>query len=59
MGKWLDRERKKLKKTVARKIDSSYTERGQGKDSAQKKKDDQFRKSLSEWGDELMEMLNN
>ena len=59
MGKWLDRERKKLKKTTARKIDSSYRERGQGKDSAQKKKDDQFRKSLSEWGDELMEMLNN
>jgi|TARA_R110000824_G_scaffold398554_1_gene602713 hypothetical protein len=59
MGKWLDRERKKLKKTTARKIDSSYRERGQGKDSAQKKKDAQFRKSLSEWSDELMEMLNN
>ena len=59
MGKWLDRERKKFKKTAARKIDSSYRERGQGKDSAQKKKDDQFRKSLSEWSDELMEMLNN
>ena len=58
MGSWVNRERKRTKKSTNRKIDSQYKERGKGKDSSQKKKDDQFRKTLSEMGDELMDMLN-
>ena len=58
MSKWLNRERKRHKKSSARRIDAQYKERGRGKDSDAKKKDDVFRKSLSDLGDELMDMLN-
>ena len=58
MSKWIHRDRKRVKKSTARKIDASYKERGQGKDSSQKKKDAQFRKSLSDFADELTDMLN-
>ena len=59
MDRWQTRDRKRLKKTKARKIDSQYTERGQGKDSDTKKREAQFRKALSDLGEELMDMLNN
>ena len=58
MSRWLNRDRKRHKKSSARKIDAQYRERGRGKDSDIKKRDDQFRKNLSELGDELMDMLN-
>jgi hypothetical protein len=57
--KWLNRDRKRSKKTTARRIDSQYRERGQGKDSDQKKRDAQFRKNLSNLAEELTDMLNN
>ena len=57
-SKWIDRDRKKNKKSSAKKINAHYREKGKGKDSDQKKKDAQFRKSLSDLGDELMDMLN-
>jgi len=59
MDKWLSRDRKRVRKQVARKLDSHHKEKGQGKDSEAKKKDAQFRKNLSDLGDELMDMLNN
>ena len=58
MSKWLNRDRKRYKKNTARRIDSQYRERGKGKDSDAKKKDAVFRKSLSDLGDELTDMLN-
>ena len=48
-----------MKKSKAKKIDSQYRERGQGKDSDIKKREAQFRKNLSDLGDELMDMLNS
>ena len=59
MDRWTSRDRKRIKKKVAKKLDSHHKEKGQGKASDQKKKEAQFRKSLSELGDELSEMLNN
>ena len=59
MSKWLNRDRKRSKKTTARRIDSQYREKGQGKDSDQKKRDAQFRKSLDTLSEELADMLNN
>tara|TARA_Y100001951_G_C11191725_1_gene211949 strand:- start:211 stop:390 length:180 start_codon:yes stop_codon:yes gene_type:complete len=59
MSKWLNRDRKRSKKTTARRIDSQYREKGQGKDSDQKKRDAQFRKSLDTLAEELADMLNN
>ena len=59
MSKWLNRDGKRSKKTTARRIDSQYREKGQGKDSDQKKRDAQFRKSLDTLAEELADMLNN
>lgn len=59
MDKWQTRDRKRMKKGRAKKIDSQYRERGQGKDSDIKKREAQFRKNLSDLGDELMDMLND
>ena len=59
MSKWSNRDRKRSKKTTARRIDSQYREKGQGKDSDQKKRDAQFRKSLENLVEELTDMLNN
>ena len=58
-NKWLNRDRKMSKKTTARRIDSQYRERGQGKDSDQKKRDAQFRKNLATLAEELTDMLND
>lgn len=58
MSKWLNRDRKRSKKTTARRIDSQYSEKGQGKDSDQKKRDAQFRKNLTKLADDLTDMLN-
>lgn len=57
MNRWVNRDRKRLKKTKARRIDNQYRERGKGKDSNQDKKEDQFRKSLSDLRDDLTDLL--
>tara|TARA_B100000949_G_C14245265_1_gene435504 strand:+ start:915 stop:1109 length:195 start_codon:yes stop_codon:yes gene_type:complete len=58
MNKWQNRDRKREKKRLAKKLDSQHKDRSKGKDSIQKKKEAQFRKSLSEFADELMNTLN-
>ena len=57
MNRWVNRDRKRLKKTKARRIDNQYREKGKGKDSNQEKKEDQFRKSLSDLRDDLTDLL--
>ena len=57
MNKWQARDKKRLKKKLAKKLDSWHKDKGKGKDSVEKKKEAQFRKSLSDLGDELMDML--
>ena len=58
MNKWQNRDRKREKKRLVKKLDSQHKDRGRGKDSLQKKKEAQFRKSLSDLADELMSTLN-
>jgi len=58
MNKWQNRDRKQEKKRLVKKLDSQHKDRGRGKDSVQKKKEAQFRKSLSDLADELMSTLN-
>lgn len=58
MNKWQNRDRKREKKRLVKKLDSQHKDRGRGKDSVQKKKEAQFRKSLSDLADELMSTLN-
>ena len=58
MNKWQNRDRKREKKRLVKKLDSQHKDRGRGKESVQKKKEAQFRKSLSEFTDELMSTLN-
>ena len=55
MNKWQARDKKRVKKKLAKKLDSWHKDKG--KDSVEKKKEAQFRKSLSDLGDELMDML--
>ena len=59
MTKWVNRDRKKLKKRKARRIDNQYKERGQGKDSNKEKREDQFRKNLADLRDDLAEILGD
>lgn len=59
MNRWMNRDRKKLKKHRAKKIDNQYRERGQGKDSNHEKREDQFRKNLAELRDNLTDMLGS
>ena len=58
MNKWQNRDRKREKKRLVKKLDSQHKDRGRGKDSVQNKKEAQFRKSLSDLADELMSTLN-
>ena len=59
MDKWITRDRKRIKKQTAKKLDNQYKEKSQGKDSDQNRREAQFRKHLSDFGDELIDMLND
>ena len=59
MTKWVNRDRKKLRKHKARRIDNQYKERGKGKDSNKEKEEDQFRKNLADLREDLTEMLGD
>ena len=59
VDKWTNRDRKRLKKKVAKKLDGWHKEKGKAKDSDEKKKNAVFRKNLTALGEELTDMLNN